>query len=209
MTALLTAVEDSPPRSTQVDPGDFAGTAHAFADTQDTFQQIMNTLRSSLGAQSPCIGQDESATYFGGLYKAAGDTVMDGLAALCGLVGNIAQGLARAGTDHSRADAISATDWRADYDTITVNTWDSINAQVVQQITGYEPDWLPGILNQWWPCYDAGKLAGTVQAWHTAQESLTGLQGHLHSALTALVDNNQGSDLDDLNEILGRVHQRP
>jgi hypothetical protein len=34
------------------------------------------------------------------------------------------------------------------------------------------------MLNRWWPCYDAGKLAGTVQAWRTAQESLTGVQGH-------------------------------
>lgn len=149
MTALLTATEDSPPKPTQVDPGDLAGTAQAFADTQATFEQIMNTLRSDLGAQSPCIGQDQSATYCGGLYKAAGDTVMDGLAALCTLVGNIAQGLAQAGTDHIRADAISATDWRADHATITVNTWDSINAEVVQEITGYEPSWLPGMLNRW------------------------------------------------------------
>jgi uncharacterized protein YukE len=198
VTALLAAVEESP-AATRVDPGDFEATARAFAAEQATLVQIMDTLRSNLAANSPCIGQDHSATYFVGLYRSAGETVMNGLTALVTLVGNIAQGLAQAGTDHSRADAISAADWHTtNYQTITVDTWDGTNPQVVPEITGYEPGWLPSILNGWWPCRDHGKLAGSIRAWQTTRQSLADLQTRLHSALTALVDNNQGPDLVEL-----------
>jgi hypothetical protein len=199
VTALLPALEDSPATATRVDPGDFEATSRAFAAAQATLVQIMDTLRSSLAGNLPCIGQDHSATYFAGLYRAAGETVMDGLTALVALVGNIAQGLAQAGTDHSRADAISAASWQTtNYQTITVDTWDGTNPQVVPKITGYEPDWLPSILDGWWPCRDQGKLADSQHAWQTARQSLSDLQTRLHSALTALVDNNQGSDLNEL-----------
>jgi len=140
MTALLAAREDSPGAATRIDPGDFAATAHAFADAQHSLVDITDTLRSALAANCPCIGQDRSATYVAGLYSGAGAAVMNGYVALVTLVGSIAQGLAQAGTDHSRADAISATTWRTtDYQTITVDTWDSTNPQVVPEITGYEP----------------------------------------------------------------------
>jgi hypothetical protein len=193
VTTLLAAMADSPAAATQVEPGDFASTAHAFADEQATL------VRSGLAANTPCIGQDASATYFAGYYGDAGETVMNGIVALVTLVGSIAQGLARSGTDHGRADAISAANWRTtDYETITVDTWDSTNAQVVPTITGYDPGWLPGILNGFWPCRDDDKLAGCVVAWRGAQQSLNGLRDRLHSALTALVDNNHGPDLDEL-----------
>ena len=199
MTALLSALEDSPTTATHVAPGDFEATARAFAAEQATLVAIMDTLRSNLAANAPCIGQDHSAAYFAGLYRSAGETVMNGLAALVALVGNIAQGLAQAGADHSRADAISASNWRTtNYQTITIDTWDGTNPQVVPEITGYEPGWLPSFLNEWWPCRDQGKLAGSEHAWLTARQSLADLQTRLHSALTALVDNNQGPDLVEL-----------
>jgi hypothetical protein len=90
--ALLSALEESPAAATHVEPGDFEATARAFAAEQASLVQIMDTLRSSLAANSPCIGGDHSATYFAGLYRSAGEIVMNGLAALVALVGNIAQG---------------------------------------------------------------------------------------------------------------------
>jgi hypothetical protein len=54
------------------------------------------------------------------------------------------------------------------------------------------PGWLSSFLNEWWPCRDQAKLAGSEHAWLTARQSLTDLQTRLHSALTALVNNNQG-----------------
>lgn len=68
------------------------------------------------------------------------------------------------------------------------------------EATGYQPSWLPGILNGVWPCADAGALAATQSVWRNAATSLRAVQGQLHSALTALVDNNSGDDLNALNE---------
>jgi uncharacterized protein YukE len=198
---LRPAAEDSPTTPTNVEPGDFEATANAFAAEQQTVMHLMDDLRSGLAANSPCIGQDASATYFASRYGPAADTFMNGCAELYAVIGNIAQGLAQAGTDHSRADAISATNWRTtDYHTITVNTYYTINPQVVPTITGHEPGWLPSVLYHVWPCKDDATLAGSIHAWQAAQQSLTDLQARLHSALTALVDNNQGPDLQALDE---------
>lgn len=94
------------------------------------------------------------------------------------------------------------------HQTITVGTWDSTNPQVVPEITGYEPGWLPGALHGLWPCCDQGKLDASGAAWRAAQRSLTAVKDRLHSALTALVDNNHGPDLDELNEFWSEFTDR-
>ena len=201
MTAVLESIRlDSPVKPTQVDPGDFDSTANAFVAQQTAINNIMVTLRSDLAVNMACIGKDHSAQSFAGSYRSAGTTVMNGLAQLGQVVGDIAQGLAQSGTDHSRADAISAGNWQSSYTTISVTTMDTLIAQVVPEITGHEPGWLPSVLDQVWPTYDSGKLAGTAGAWHTAAESVDAVRDSLHSALTALVDNNSGDDLNALNQ---------
>jgi hypothetical protein len=201
MTAVLESIRlDSPAKPTQVDPGDFESTANAFAAQQTAMNDIMVTLRSDLAANMACIGKDHSAQSFAGSYRSASATVMSGLAQLGQVVGDIAQGLAQSGTDHSRADAISAGNWQSLYATISVTTMDTLIPQVVPEIAGHEPGWLPSVLDQVWPTYDAGKLAGTANAWHTAAESADAVRDSLHGALTALVDNNSGDDLNALNQ---------
>lgn len=105
---LRPAQLDSPATATRVEPGDFEATARAFADGQSALNEIMVSLREQLGPHSPCIGADGSARYLADRYRAAGEQVMSGLASLGTVLGAIARGLAQSGTDHSRADAISA-----------------------------------------------------------------------------------------------------
>ena len=57
---------------------------------------------------------------------------------------------------------------------------------------------MPSVLNGLWPCRDQGKLASCADAWRAAGQSLTDLKNQLHNALTALVDNNSGPDLVEL-----------
>ncbi|WP_192909448.1 hypothetical protein, partial [Gandjariella thermophila] len=205
--ALLEARQESPAVAAHIEPDDFGRVAQVFADQQRAIGGIMESLSRDLQSAGACIGKDHTAGYFDQTYQPAASTVTDGLCALFDAVGAVAQGLAKAGTDHSRADAISASNWRTtDYRTYQVQTQTSPLAPRVPGLRGYSPGWLPGVLEPVWPTKN-DNLPSVAAAWRNAQARLRDVQLTLHGALTGLVGNNQGEDLQALEEFWGRfVH---
>lgn len=167
--ALLEARQESPAVAAHVEPDDFGRVAQVFADQQRAIGAIMDTLSRDLQNVGACIGKDHTARYFDQTYHPAASTAMDGLCALFDAVGAIAQGLPRAGTDHDRADKISATNWRTtDYRTYQVQTETSPLAPQVPGLSGNSPGWLPVVLEPVWPSW-RDNLPAAAAAWQNAQ----------------------------------------
>jgi uncharacterized protein YukE len=195
----------APTRPVLVDPDDFGATAQDFVDGQHDMRSLLSTLHTNLSHNDAAVGRDASSYAFAVIYHQGANQVLDALDYLHDVLGAIAVGLCQAGTDHSRADAISAADWRtADYTTYTVTVDSAASTPDAPNITSHHPNWLPAHLVDVWPCKDDDRLPAAAAAWQTARSTLGDIAARLENTVTALADNNSGDDLTALTEFWAR-----
>jgi hypothetical protein len=208
--SLLPAPIQRPRTPTAVQPADFQVTAQGFVHGQQTLISALSTLAASLNANTAAIGRDRSGNKFSGSYRAAAGQATVAVCSLVAMLGSIAQGLCKAGTDHSRGDAISVQGWRAtNFQTLTIQPEPPPLAPAIGDITGYVEPGLPEILDDLWPCKNQSKVDAIAAAWRTACTAIQDTQTICHAALTTLVHNNQGDDLAVLESFWARFSGGP
>ncbi|MBO0839587.1 MAG: hypothetical protein J2O49_02055 [Sciscionella sp.] len=211
--ALLAQREPAFAKQTRIEPEEFGDAAWEFANAQGTVESILSSLGGPVSGAGSTIGTDQSANYFWGVYQPAASWVLLGFSALHELVGSIGQGLAASATDHARADAISAKDWRAkegvDYTEYTVTVSNAPQLPTVSDLRGLPggPSGDPVLQAMEKVGKDDGKLRSLISAWRTADGSLQNLKQDLNSIINSLVLNNSGEDVSALEEFWAQYTQ--
>jgi hypothetical protein len=194
---------------TDITPEDVAAGAKTFGKAQDDLYNAWLSLQTSLDQNSGMAGNDQVAHKFDEKYAKGVGAAWKALHQGCMTFGGISKGLTTTANNFVKADHHSTVGRAQQAPALfpPEPVFDDIVMANVDPALGPGEGGLPGPLAKFWPNANTDKVRAAGKAWHTAANTINGINGRANGAMLGFTSTSHDDSSQAIDEFWGGVYK--